>query len=61
MIASGTIHSHHANAVVAQFADCLVSFEMPRGATFADLAERLASFEERMDESPIAIAVRPAP
>ena len=60
MIASGTSHSYHANSVVAQFADCVLAFEMPRGATFADLAERLASFEERMDEMPITVAVRPA-
>ena len=60
MIAIGTHHSHYASAVIAQFPDCLVSFEMPRGATFADLAERLANFEQRMDEMPIAIAVRPA-
>lgn len=58
MIAIGT-HQSHTASVVAQFPDCLVSFELPRGATFADLAERLANFEERMDEMPIAVAVRP--
>ncbi len=60
MIVSGTRYSHQANSVVAQFEDCVLAFEMPRGATFADLAERLASFEERMDEMPISVAVRPA-
>ncbi len=57
---NGTSHSHQANSVVAQFPDCVLAFEMPRGATFADLAERVASFERRMDEMPISIAVRPA-
>ena len=60
MIVNGTGHSHQANSVVAQFPDCVLAFEMPRGATFADLAERLASFERRMDEMPISVAVRPA-
>ena len=60
MIASGTNHSPQANSVIARFSDCLLAFDMPRGATFADLAERLASFEERMDEMPISVAVRPA-
>ena len=46
------------NAVIAQFPDCVLAFEMPRGATFGDLAERLARFEERMDETPISVAVR---
>jgi hypothetical protein len=33
---------------------------MPRGATFADLAERLASYEERMHEIPLSVAVQPS-
>jgi hypothetical protein len=60
MIASGTHQSNKANSVIARFPDCLLAFDMPRGATFADLAERLADFEERMDETPISVAVRPA-
>lgn len=60
MTVSATGYSQRANNVVAQFGDCVLAFEMPRGATFADLAERLASFEERMDEMPISVAVRPA-
>ncbi len=60
MMAIGTTRTYHANSVVAQFPDCVLAFEMPRGATFGELAERLASFEERMDEIPISIAVRPA-
>ncbi len=60
MIAIGTDRTSQANSVVAHFADCVLAFEMPRGATFGELAERLANFEERMDEIPISIAVRPA-
>ncbi|HEY7991135.1 MAG TPA: hypothetical protein VID77_07075 [Stellaceae bacterium] len=60
MAATGTYAKHRPNSVVAQFPDCLLAFEIPGDATFADLAERIATFEERMDEMPIAVAVRPA-
>ena len=33
MIVSGTSHYLQANRVVAQFPDCVLAFEMPRGAT----------------------------
>jgi hypothetical protein len=52
--------SSHANSVVALFPEGLLAFEMPRGATFADLAERIAYLGERMDDGPISIAVRTA-
>jgi len=59
-MAPGATRTIRANSVVARFPDWVLAFEMPRGATFGELAERLASFEERMDEVPLSVAVRPA-
>lgn len=60
MSGHGSKRHRRSNQVVARFPDCFVAFEMPRGATFADLAERLASYEERMQELPISVAVQPS-
>jgi hypothetical protein len=46
------------NRVIAMFAEGYVSFGLPRGATLADLAERLAARTPRHRGSPIAVEVR---
>jgi hypothetical protein len=60
MSVNGSKRFRRGNQVIARFPDCLVAFEMPRGATFADLAERLANYEERMHEIPLSVAVQPS-
>ncbi|HEY5211314.1 MAG TPA: hypothetical protein VIJ42_17885 [Stellaceae bacterium] len=52
--------SPSSNSVVALFPDGLLAFEMPRGATFAELAERIGSLGDAMHEIPISVAVRTA-
>jgi hypothetical protein len=46
------------NRVIAMFTEGYVSFGLPRGATLADLAERLPATAPRHRGSPIAIEVR---
>jgi hypothetical protein len=60
MTAIRTEFSPESNSVVALFPDGLLAFEMPRGATFADLAERIGHIGDAMHEVPISIAVRTA-
>jgi hypothetical protein len=60
MSVNGSKRYRRGNQVIARFPDCFVAFEMPRGATFADLAERVASYEERMHEIPLSVAVQPS-
>jgi hypothetical protein len=60
MTATRTELSPNSNSVVALFPDGLLAFEMPRGTTFAELAERIGHLGDAMHEVPISIAVRTA-
>ncbi len=54
------IDGHDTNRIVAVFADSLVAFELPRGATLEDLAARLAHFGEGHDGTPLSVTVQRA-
>jgi hypothetical protein len=49
------------NHVIALFSDSLLAFELPRDATFVELAERVAAFGRVVHSTPISVAVRRAP
>jgi hypothetical protein len=51
---------HDFNHVVVLFPNSLLAFDLPRGATLEDLAERLAVLGERHDGAPLTVAVRRA-
>jgi len=53
-----TATNPHANHVVAVFADSMLAFDLPRGATLEELAARLAYLGERHAGAPIEITVR---
>ena len=44
--------------VIAEFEDSSLSFPLPRGATFEDLADRLASLGQSHRGAPISVEVR---
>ena len=58
MNATQTFNHPHSNHVVAVFADSMLAFELPRGATLEDLAARLAYLGERHAGTPLEITVR---
>ena len=47
-----------ASEVTVMFKDAAFMFALPRGATLADLADRLANIEERHFGEPVSIDVR---
>ena len=47
-----------ANQVVALYPDSALSFKLSNTATFADLAERMASPGDELDGQPIAVYVK---
>jgi hypothetical protein len=49
-----------ANRVVALYADCALSFSLPKTATFEQLAERLAELGDRHGGSPVMVGIRVA-
>jgi hypothetical protein len=46
------------NQVMALFAGSALSFNLPNGATFADLADRLDDLSERHDGAPTAVYLK---